>query len=196
MKDYYEIYIDEKKIGKSLTRNDAYEYINEEYSKMMPFLEYNPTGVGDIDVWENGILKIEIRRICNNNRCMDVIKILEAHLKSKKVVKEKTREIEEVNVQKVMPCTPRRTRIKKDDGKLVKGQDGQIIEKDGVKYISKKGKWSPYYENNYNKISTTKRKCPKTMAKEHKEGTVKKGLDGKMWVVKLMANGNKKWVKK
>lgn len=196
MKDYYEIYIDEKKIGKSLTRKDAYEYIKEEYSNMMPFLEYNPTGVGDIDVWENGILKIEIKRICRNNYCTDIIKILEAHIKNNNKIKEKDRKIEEVNVQKVMPCTPRRTRLKKDNGNLEKAEDGKIIEKDGVKYISKKGKWSVYYENNYNKISNTKRKCPKTMAKEHKEGTVKKGLDGKMWIVKLMANGNKKWVKK
>ena len=194
MKDYYEIFVDDNKIGKSLSRNDAVGYVQEEYSNMMPFLEYNPTGVGDIDIWENGILKIEIRRVCKDNRCLDIIKVLDSSIKKLKEPRE--RESEEVNVQKVMPCTPRRTRIKKDNGDLEKAKDGQIIEKDGIKYISKKGKWSPYYENNYSKTATSKRKCPKTAAKEYKEGTVKKGLDGKMWIVKVLANGNKKWVKK
>lgn len=194
MKDYYEIFVDDNKIGKSLTHNDAVGYVQEEYSNMMPFLEYNPTGVGDIDIWENGILKIEIRRVCKGNRCIDIIKILDSSIKKLKEPRE--RDSEEVNVQKVMPCTPRRTRIKKDNGDLEKAKDGQIIEKDGIKYISKKGKWSPYYENNYNKTATSKRKCPKTAAKEYKEGTVKKGLDGKMWLVKVLANGNKKWIKK
>lgn len=194
MKDYYEIFVDDNKIGKSLTHDDAVGYVQEEYSNMMPFLEYNPTGVGDIDIWENGILKIEIRRVCKDNRCLDIIKVLDSSIKKLKEPRE--RDSEEVNVQKVMPCTPRRTRIKKDNGDLEKAKDGQIIEKDGIKYISKKGKWSPYYENNYNKTAVSKRKCPKTAAKEYKEGTVKKGLDGKMWIVKILANGNKKWIKK
>jgi len=200
MKHFYEIYVNENRIGKSACRQDAYEYIQEEHGDIMPFLEYNPIGVGDIEIWENGLLKLEIRKMYSSAIKVDVIKVLDSNIKNNKNLKGKIRFIEK-NVTKVMPCTPTRTRIKKDNGKMEKANEGKIIEKNGKKYISKKDKngnykWNIYQEEKYSKTSTTKRKSPKLPAKDYKEGTVKKGLDGNNWIVKKLANGNKKWMKK
>ena len=55
-------------------------------------------------------------------------------------------------------------------------------------------------ENNVNKSaesaggkSVNKRKCPKNPAKEFKLKTVKKGLDGKKWIVSKRSDGIKIW---
>lgn len=37
------------------------------------------------------------------------------------------------------------------------------------------------------------KQCPEESAKNFKLNTVKKGLDGKMWIVKKNKNGNKVW---
>ena len=197
MKQYFDIYINNNRIGKSATRADAFGYIEEEHGELLPFLEYNPVGVGDVEIWENGLTKIEIRRILSPSAKIDVLKILEKKIKQPQTV-EKERE---VNVTKVMPCTPRRTRIKNDKNKLEIAEEGKIIEKNGKKYISKKDKkgnykWNIYQEAKYEKTNTTKRKAPKSPAKDYKEGTVKKGLDGNNWIVKKLNSGAKKWIKK
>ena len=40
------------------------------------------------------------------------------------------------------------------------------------------------------------RKCPKHNAKDYKLKTVKKGLDGKMWIVSKRSDGVKFWKRK
>lgn len=201
MKEFYEIHINNQRIGKSATRDDAYGYIVEEHGEVMPFLEYNPIGVGDLEIWENGMTRIEIRKIKSHSNKIDIVKILERNIKANKDNQTYEKEIKEVNVTKVMPCTPKRTRLKVDDNKMEKAKEGKIIEKNGKKYIGKKDKngilkWNIYYEDKYSKTSNTKRKAPKAPAKDFEEGTTKKGLDGKFWMVKKLANGNKKWMKK
>ena len=114
MKQTFEIYIDEKRIGRSASRSDAYGYIEEEHGEILPFLEYNPVGVGDVEIWENGITKIEIRRLLSPTAKIDIVKILDKKIKQP----ENEEKIREVNVSKVMPCTPRRTRIKNKDDDL------------------------------------------------------------------------------
>jgi hypothetical protein len=204
MKVFYEIHVNFKKIGKSVSREDAYGYIKQEYSGLLPFLEYDAYGVGDIEIWKNGIIQLEIHRKINNKYKVDVIELLENNKENKKSTKkeikekEEKEEIKEINVARVMPCTPRRTRIKNNKDVLEKAEENKIIEKDGKKYIAKNGKWSIYRENNYSKknSSTSKRKAPKSPAKNYKEGIVKKGEDGNNWIVKKQKNGNNKWFKK
>lgn len=197
MKQSFEIYINEIRIGRSASRQDAFEYIEEQHGNILPFLEYNPIGVGDIEIWENGLIKIEIRRHLSLSTKIDIIKILDKKIKTPLNIEK----IREINVTKVMPCTPKRTRIKNNQDKLEIAEEGKIIENNGKKYISKKDKngnykWDIYYEGKYVKTNTTKRKCPKIPAKDFKEGTVEKGLDGNNWIVKKIANGTKKWMKK
>ena len=43
--------------------------------------------------------------------------------------------------------------------------------------------------------SKSKRKCPRVSATNYKVGTVRKGIDGKKWIVKLLKNKIKRWVK-
>ena len=197
MKQLYEIYVNDNRIGKSVSRQDAFGYIKEEHGEILPFLEYNPMGVGDVEIWENGLIKIEIRRLLSPTFKIDVLKIIEKKIK-KPIKEEKTREI---NVTKVMPCTPRRTRIKDKNDKLEIAEEGKIIEKNGKKYISKKDKngdykWNIYHEEKYSKKNNIKRKAPKEPAKDFKIGSVKKGLDGNNWQVKKLTNGTTKWIKK
>ena len=200
MKNFYEIHVNGNRIGKSACRDDAYEYIKEEHADIMPFLEYNPIGVGDIEIWENGLVKIEIKKLYSPSNKINVVKVLESNIKNEKNEKNKVRFIEK-NVSKVMPCTPTRTRLKKENGEMEKAKEGKIMVKNGKKYISKKDKngnykWNIYHEEKYSKNNLNKRKSPKFPAKDYKEGTVKKGLDGNNWKVKILASGNKKWVKK
>ena len=51
------------------------------------------------------------------------------------------------------------------------------------------------YPNN-NSAGGAVRKCPKHSAKEYKLKTVKKGLDGKMWIVSKRSDGVKFWKRK
>ena len=191
--EYYEIFIDDKRIGRSINRNEAWGYIFQEYEEILPFLTYEPTGVGNNEVWCNAIFKIEIKRRITPEYDLKIIELLKNI--SEDNVKERKAPLE-INVSKVMPCTPRRTRIKKKDGQMEKAVEGKIVEKDGKKYIGKKNKkgeekWDFYHKNTY-----SNRKSPEKMAKTYKEGTSKKGLDGNMWIVKVDKNGNKKWRKK
>ena len=43
--------------------------------------------------------------------------------------------------------------------------------------------------------SKSKRKCPRVSATNYKVGTVRKGIDGKKWIVKRLKNKIKRWVK-
>ena len=45
----------------------------------------------------------------------------------------------------------------------------------------------------FSRTSSTTRKAPKTRASEHQVGTVKLGLDGRWWEVRLDKNGNRRW---
>ena len=80
--DYYEVYVNNKRLGKSISREDAYGYIKENYNKTLPYLEYKSLGIGDVDIWENPITKIEIRK--QKNTKVDVLKIINNHKKLKK----------------------------------------------------------------------------------------------------------------
>ena len=50
--------------------------------------------------------------------------------------------------------------------------------------------------SNSNLEGEASRKCPKHNAKDYKLKTVKKGLDGKMWIVSKRSNGIKFWKRK
>ena len=50
--------------------------------------------------------------------------------------------------------------------------------------------------NNNNLYGGATRKCPKNPAKEFKLKTVKKGLDGKQWIVSKRSDGIKVWKRK
>jgi hypothetical protein len=193
--DYYEVFINNSRIGKSISRQDAYEYIKEENEKILPYLEYKPVGVGEVDIWQNPIIKIEIRRQKNTN--VDILEVIKQHNISNNNSKQRAivRFSKEINVTKVMPCTPRRTRIKNKEDNLEEAVEGKIIEKNGKKYISMKDKngevkWEIYREAKY-----SKRKSPIEPAKNYKEGTIKKGLDGNNWKVNKSTKGIKRWVK-
>lgn len=45
----------------------------------------------------------------------------------------------------------------------------------------------------FTRTSSSNRKAPNTRASEHKVGTVKIGLDGKWWIVRLDKNNNRRW---
>lgn len=197
MNESYEVYINDIRVKKFTTREDAHKYINKEHQEFMPYLEYNPIGAGSLEIWENGFMHIMNARKTKGK--FDIIGLLDSHQQKNNPSRKVT--FNEVNITKVMPCTPKRTRIYNDSKKLEKAKEGKIIEKDGKKYISKKDKngnykWVRHHEENYSKTSTTKRKSPKLPAKNFDEGTVKKGMDGKFWKVIITANGQKRWSKK
>jgi hypothetical protein len=204
MKESYEVYVDEIKICTFRNRDSAHAYIKERHSIILPFLEYEPTGMGNLEVWQNAMTRIEIRRSAKGK--MDLNKLLKEHLKSSGKEDIKERQQKEVNTQIVMPTTPRRTRIRGSNKKAV---EGEIITRDGQQWMGKKGKdgkvrYTKYYEKNYETVggvkektnTVSKRQAPKTPAKEFKEGTRKKGLDGKFWIVRRQKNGAMRWFKK
>lgn len=190
----YEVHLNENKVYECGNRDEAHDYINAEHNEIMPFLEYEPYGDGSLEVWSNTLMNIKVIRIKKGK--VDIHRLLEEH----KNRDERERVIEEVNVEKTTPLTPKRTQMK-DNKKLIKAGEGKTKkDKDGNTWISKKNKkgeykWTRYYEENYEN-SNSKRKCPKNPAKTYEEGTVKKGLDGKMWQVKLLGSGKKKWYRK
>jgi len=59
-------------------------------------------------------------------------------------------------------------------------------EKKIQKNVTKKSSKKKIFKKNV-------KQCPEESAKKFKLNTVKKGLDGKMWVVKKNKNGNKVW---
>lgn len=192
--DYYEVYVNNKRLGKSISREDAYGYIKENYNKTLPYLEYRTLGIGDVDIWENPITKIEIRK--QKNTKVNILEIINNHINknNNNTYEEKVKK--EVNVSKVMPCTPKRTRIKNKEDKLEEGAEGKIIEKDGKKYISKKDKKGNFKWEIYREVKYHQRKSPVEPAKNFKEGIVKKGLDDNNWKVIKTTKGIKKWIKK
>ena len=190
----YEIYLNEDKVFECGEREQAHNYINTNHGDLMPFLDYEPLGDGSLECWSNGMLDIKIIRVKKGN--ININKLLEDHIQ----MDSKDRYIpKEVNVKKITPLTPRRTRIK-DDKKMEKASPGKRKkDKNGNVWISKKNKkgeykWTRYYEENYN--NSTKRKSPKDPAKNFKEATAKVGMDGKMWEVRILSNGVKKWFRK
>lgn len=201
MKESYEIYVDEDKICTFKSRDSAHQYVQEKHGILMPFLEYEPTGMGNLEVWQNPMIRIEIRRSIKGK--IDVPKILGEHIKSTTKNNYTENERKEINTSSAMPCTPRRTRIYIKDKKS-NAEEGKVIDIDEEKYIGKKGKdgkirWAKYYEKNYETIGgvkNVKRQAPKEMAKNFTEGTQKKGENGKMWVVKTQKNGQMRWFKK
>jgi hypothetical protein len=192
MKECYELYLDEEKIKTFKTRKEAHSYIEKNYNNKLPEMNYEPLGVGDLEIWENDFLCIEIRRFSKGK--VDVIGLLKGVRKSDIV---KKRDIVEVNTTKYMPCTPKRTRIFTTGKLMEEANDGKIIEKDGKKYISKRGKdgkyrWNRYYTKNY---QTGGRKSPKEAAKNFDNGIKMMGVDGSIWIVREQSNGVKKWFK-
>ena len=61
---------------------------------------------------------------------------------------------------------------------------------------NEQNEYSPNNNNSNNLNGGTNRKCPKKSAKEFKLKTVKKGLDGKMWIVSKRSDGVKFWKRK
>ena len=189
---YYEIYLNEDKVYECTTRDEAHEYISNKHNDLMPFLEYEPLGDGGLEAWTNGVIDIKIVRIKKGK--LDINKLLSEYTEKEG----KEREVKEVHVEKMTPLTPRRTQIK-GEKKLTKAGEGKPKkDKNGNIWVSKKNKkgeykWTRYYEESY---ENSKRKCPKNAAKNYDEGTVKKGMDGKMWQVKLLSNDTKKWFRK
>jgi len=198
MKEKFILYINDKPEKQFITRDEAHKFIHTKYKELIPFLEYEPLGDGSLECWQNNFMIIHIERETSGK--MNVEKLLEDNSGGEKEERTKPK-IVEVNVSKVLPCTPTRTRLIAKNKKMEKAEEGKTIVKNGITYVSKKNKdgvykWNKQEENKYNSMSTTKRKAPKDPAKNFKEGTRRKGLDGNMWVVKTTANGNKKWAKK
>lgn len=206
MRENYEVYVDEIKICTFKNRDEAHQYIREQHAVILPFLEYEPTGMGNLEVWQNAMTRIEIRRSAKGK--MDIAKLLKEHLKDNNNNKEiiKDYQQKEINTQLVLPTTPRRTRIKGTNKKAV---DGEIVTRNGEQFIGKKGKdgkvrYTKYYEKNYDTVggvgektnTVSKRQAPENPAKNYKEGTCKKGLDGNSWIAKKQKNGSMRWFKK
>ena len=108
---FYRVYINDNLIYECSNREEAHDYINKNHRDLLPFLNYEPLGAGSLEHWGNGILSIKIIRL--RERRLNVIKLLNSFDDSEKMVRE--REIPTVNVEKVSPLTPRRTRIKSKD---------------------------------------------------------------------------------
>lgn len=204
MKESYEVYVDEIKICTFKNRDAAHEYVRKKHSVILPFLEYEPTGMGNLEVWQNAMNRIDIRRSAKGK--MDIVKLLKEHLRDSGKEEPKQHSTREVNTRIIMPTTPHRTRIRGSNKKAI---EGEIIVRDGQQWIGKKGKdgkvrYTKYYEKNYEtvggvkeKINTiAKRQAPKEPAKQFEEGTRKKGLDGKFWIARKQKNGAMRWFKK
>ena len=213
MKESYEVYVDEAKICTFRDRDLAHDYVKTQHKVLLPFLEYEPIGMGNLEVWQNAMIRIEIRRSIKGK--FDVTKLIKNHIKATSktedsndvVIVGKERK-GEVNTVSAMPCTPRRTKIYVKGKKTESAVDGKIINRKGQQFIGKKGKdgkvrWAKYYEKNYETIGgvkekttgSSKRQAPKDPAKNFKEGIRKKGLNGKFWMAKKQANGKMKWFK-
>jgi hypothetical protein len=205
MRTVYNVYIDGNKIGKSTSRTEAIEYLQENYEHILPHLSWEPLSGGGIDCWGNGISEIMVEK--NYPEGVDILFLIKDH--EKKTVEyedEKEEPEDEIDHEerKRMPFTPRRTTLKMKQKKRVSvAKVGEIKEgEDGKKYISKemangKIRWTKYVEKTYKgpPVKST-RKCPSKPAKNFPFGTVKKGLDGKKWIVTTMTNGNIKWSRK
>ena len=196
MSAYYKVFFNDDEIYECSTRDEAHEFINKKHSQLMPFLEYEPLGDGSVEIWTNSIITINVYRIREGR--VNIESLLKNHIRNEK--EEVKRAPKEVNVSKVTPCTPRRTRMYDKNKKLEKATEGKKKTDDkGQVWISKRNKkgeykWTRFYENSYE--GNLKRKAPALPAKDFADGKEKKGLDGKMWKVMTMKNGVKKWTRK
>lgn len=195
MKEKFILYVNDKPEKQFDMREEAHSYMNKKYKEYIPYLEYEPLGDGVLESWHNNLMIIHIERETSGK--MNIDKLLKDNMGESE---EKYRP-REVNVTKVLPCTPTRTRLYTKQKKTEKAGEGKKVVKNGVTYVSKKNnegvyKWNKEEENKYQKINTTKRKAPKEAAKNYKDGTEKKGIDNNIWVVKTISNGTKKWTKK
>jgi len=205
METVYNVYIDGNKIGKSTSRTEAIEYLQENYDHILPHLTWEPLSGGGIDCWGNGISEIMVEK--HYPKGVDLLVMIKEHerrsLEHEAQEEEPEEEIDHEE-RKRMPFTPRRTNLKTKKKKRVSvTNEGEIMEgEDGKKYISKKAangkiKWTKYNQKTYKGPPIkSNRKCPNKPAKEFEPGTVKKGLDGKMWVVTAMNSGVLKWSRK
>ena len=191
MKESYEVYVDEAKICTFRDRDLAHDYVKTQHKVLLPFLEYEPIGMGNLEVWQNAMIRIEIRRSIKGK--FDVTKLIKNHIKA-------TSKTEDSNDVVIVG--------KERKGEVNTAVDGKIINRKGQQFIGKKGKdgkvrWAKYYEKNYETIGgvkekttgSSKRQAPKDPAKNFKEGIRKKGLNGKFWMAKKQANGKMKWFK-
>tara|TARA_R100000664_G_C2707898_1_gene105773 strand:- start:12 stop:602 length:591 start_codon:yes stop_codon:yes gene_type:complete len=194
--DYiYLVEMNEEEVYKTDDREQAYDFINEEYSDTLDYLEYETYNLGQLEVWKNKLLVI--RLVEKREGIFDTYKLLESHQSLEK--KNKTREIKITS--NIM--TPKRTRIKNKKNKknMEKAEKGKkYTDENGENWVAKKGrdgiyKWEKHHQKTYDSKKNSKRKCPEDPAKYFDEGIKKKGMDGKNWVVKKDKNGNKKWMK-
>lgn len=202
MKTVYNVYIDSNKIGKSTSYSEAIEYLKENYDHILPHLTWEPLAGGGVDKWGNGISEIIVERHYPDG--IDLQWIIDDYNKKAADADQEEEKEEEIDHEerKRMPFTPRRTNLKmKKKKRATAAKEGDIMEgEDGKKYIAKRMrngnlKWTKYVEKTY-VLPKKGRKCPAKPAKNFDVGVSKKGLDGKMWVVTKMTNGNQKWSRK
>lgn len=192
MSEKYQVIINGELENDFPCRDDAHTHIKGKYRDIIYYLNYEPLGDGVLEKWNSNFLTIEIKKISAGR--INLENLIKENLKT-----DKRPVVKEINVAKNLPCTPTRTRLITKNKKLEKAEEGKMkTDENGVQWISKRNKngdfkWTKYYENNY---TQTKRKGPKSPAKDFKEGTVKKGLDGKMWKVARLTNGQKRWARK
>ncbi len=211
MKEHYIIHIDGKKKKKLTTYQEALRYVKSNYGDMTVRMDWEPRGSGGVDLWDNGISTIMIEKCYPDG--IDLVHLAKEHTRVEKEEMERDSESEDDEIidkeeKKKMPYTPRRTTLRMKRKKKVSVMKiGDVKEgEDGNMYICKEksnGKlyWTRYVQKTYKgapiKKDTKKtRKCPSKPAKEYDPGTVKKGEDGKMWMVKEMSNGNHRWFRK
>jgi hypothetical protein len=212
MKDYYNIYIDGKRIGKSESYQEALGYVKENYNDMIKRMDWEPRGSGGVDLWDNGINSIMIEKYYPSG--IDLEHLANEH---KKISQNDNKDDDDNNQidheqKSKMPYTPQRTTLKmKRKKKASVMKLGEIKEgEDGNMYICKEKSngrlyWTRYVEKTYEgspkkrdlpKEDKKTRKCPSRPAKEFKPETTKKGEDGKIWITKKMNNGNLRWIRK
>ena len=213
MKEYYNIYIDGKKIGKSENYQEALGYVKENYEDMIRRMDWEPRGAGGVDLWGNGINSIMIEKHYPDGINLEYLAKEHQKIESKNTQNDENdeddKEIIDVEEKSKMPFTPRRTTLKmKRKKKISVMKVGEIKEgEDGKMYICKEKAngnlyWTRYVEKTYQGSPVKKdpvkksRKCPSKPAKDFKSGTTKKGEDGKMWIAKEMTNGKLRWVRK
>lgn len=206
MKTYCNIYVDDEKKGTCGNYDEALRWVKENYSHILPYLTWEPKGAGGVDRWDNEVNSIMIEKYYPDG--IDLHYIIQQHRKEKKIYDEKEEIEEQIDQEekRKLPLTPRRTTLKMKKKNLTIEKEGVVKEaEDGKKYISKlkpSGKlyWAAYTEKTYKgapvKASKITRKCPQKPAKEFETGTVRKGLDGQSWSVKMTKTGVKKWVRK
>ena len=108
MKEKFILYINDKPEKQFITRDEAHKFIHTKYKELIPFLEYEPLGDGSLECWQNNFMIIHIERETSGK--MNVEKLLEDNSGGEKEERIKPK-IVEVNVSKVLPCTPTRTRL-------------------------------------------------------------------------------------